>query len=151
MPARSPRRTSCPRCARRRRLITNRDRSRCCRSCRPRTRRPNEVFVIVFVYNNNRASNPNKRSADRPISWFRAGVRALLALARRERKTFSSTHVLPFNDRSTYDGQFWQIGRDLNCKSHYLTAQHMASSLPVTGECRDCSYSDRAMVCSELQ
>jgi hypothetical protein len=43
------------------------------------------VLVIVFVYNNNRASNPKQtfsQSADH------VGVRALLALARRAEKTF---------------------------------------------------------------
>jgi hypothetical protein len=63
------------------------------------------VFVIVIVLVSAKTTTAprtqNKRSAAR--SADHVGVHALWRW--REEKTFSSTHVLPFNNRSTYDGQ----------------------------------------------
>jgi hypothetical protein len=64
------------------------------------------VIVIVIVLSlEPKTTTPrtqNKRSADQLILRWRA---CTAGVARREETVFS-THALPFNNRSTYDGQF---------------------------------------------
>jgi hypothetical protein len=127
--------------------MTNRDRSRRCRSCRPQTRRPNEVFVIVIVLSlepktTTAPRTQNKRSADR--SADHVGVRALWRWRDGARTSL--------NDRSTYDGHFLALfwhkkWRDSNWKPLVTQLSTWPLLIRSSGNVEG-SYSDRAMVCS---
>jgi hypothetical protein len=97
-----------------------------------------DLLLLLFWSRTQNNAPRTQNKHDQLIDQLFPRWRACTTGVGKKRKTFSSTYVLPFNDwrRCTMAKFFCKFGRDSNCKSHYLTAQHMASSLPVLGECR---------------